>query len=71
MIWIAIYLLMGLAVLALYLILNLPYDVCVGDVLAAPFLIAGWPGVVVYWAVDSGLSECHLFTIGGHRDNQD
>lgn len=72
MIWIVIYLLIGVAAVALLVVLDLPYDVEVVDVIAVPFLVLFWPGVVLFLVFEGSLLDRHLFTIGGsHHDNQD
>lgn len=72
MIGVVIYLLIGVAVVALMVALSLPYDVEVGDVIVVPFLVLLWPGLVLFLVFDRGLLERHLFTIGGNRyDDED
>lgn len=71
MIWIVIYLLVGVAMVALLIARNLPYDVQLGDAIAVPFLILLWPAVALFLVLEDGLLERHLFTIGDRDDNQD
>lgn len=71
MIWIVIYLLVGIVVLVALTLRNLPHDVCVSDLVAVPFVIAGWPLVLVRVAASCHIMERRLFTIGSDHDDGD
>ena len=74
MMWIGIYLLIGVVVATLLVVRGMPRDVRAVDILAIPFLVVFWPAMVFFIVADVRLldEQQRSFTMGKKdNDNQD